>query len=76
MSSLEEIEHELYDLKQQCAKAGVSPMPWKSKDHPLSLKHWALVQERGDLETSKNFSDEQRAAAGARLRAARAKRTS
>jgi hypothetical protein len=59
------------------ARTGDQWLPWKMQDDALSLEHWALVQRRLNLRwerPDRQMTIEQKAAAGARLHAARASR--
>lgn len=56
------------------ARTGDQWLPWKMQDDALSLEHWGLVQQRLNLKwerPERKMTPAQKAAAGARLQAAR-----
>ena len=68
------IDRQLAEFEKQAENQNIDPRPWVSRDHPLSVQHWGLVQRRSALKHHTNratLSPERRKAAAERLNVAR-----
>jgi hypothetical protein len=73
VTALEEVNQQIAELERQ--HPDQEWRPWCDNDSLLSLEHWGLVQRRIELKRTKptaEWTPERRAAAGERLKAARA----
>jgi len=75
MTALEEVQKQIDALERQ--HPDQEWRPWACNDAELALTHWGLVQRRIELKRTKptaEWTPERRAAAGERLKQAKAKR--